>query len=106
MPHDELHVPAAARVDPAAFEVLRLWAVDRHLQMSLSPELGVEPADFGELLADLFSHACGEYSLRCGRCETDVRASMFLAFARRVGAVIGPGPASGIGPRSERNGLL
>ena len=82
--HKELHVPTGALADPAAFELLRLWAVDRRLLMTLSPDLGSEPADFGELLADLFSQACLEYAARGGRSESDVRASMFLAFARQI----------------------
>lgn len=86
--YDELPVPAGALQDPAAFELLRLWAVDRNLAMSLSPGLGIEPGCFGELLADLFSHACRDYAARSGRSETEVRASMFVAFATRVGAVL------------------
>ncbi|MBU8976508.1 DUF5076 domain-containing protein [Lysobacter sp. MMG2] len=82
---EALAVPAGAREDPAAFELLRLWAVDRRLAMSVCPRLEGEPADFGVLLADLFSHACEGHARQHARAESDVRASMFLAFACRLG---------------------
>ncbi|MDR0183157.1 DUF5076 domain-containing protein [Lysobacter arvi] len=82
---EALAVPAVANDDPASFELLRLWAVDRSLAMSVCPSIEGEPADFGTLLADLFSHACERYALRTGQAESDVRASMFLAFACRFG---------------------
>ncbi|HEY0506069.1 MAG TPA: DUF5076 domain-containing protein [Lysobacter sp.] len=84
MERRELDMPAAAVHDPAAFELLRLWVADRRLQVSLSPELGANPADFGELLADLFSHACREYASRSPLGEPEIRARMFLAFAGRM----------------------
>jgi len=80
-----LAMPESAGEDPASFELLRLWAVDRRLAMTLSPCIEGEPADFGVLLADLFSHACEGYARRTGQAESDIRASMFLAFARRFG---------------------
>lgn len=70
-PGEELEIPQAAHADPAAFEILRLWAVDRGLHLSLRPELHGDPAEFGALLADLFSCACDAYATtapapRCG----------------------------------------
>ncbi|MET3931219.1 MULTISPECIES: DUF5076 domain-containing protein [Lysobacter] len=82
---EALAMPAAANDDPASFELLRLWAVDRSLAMSVCPAIEGEPSDFGALLADLFSHACERYALRTGEPESDIRASMFLAFACRFG---------------------
>jgi len=82
---EALAMPAGAHEDPASFELLRLWAVDRSLAMSVCPCIEGEPSDFGTLLADLFSHACEGYARRTGQTESDVRASMFLAFACRFG---------------------
>jgi|GEM_PF-2040941 len=82
---EALAMPESAYDDPASFELLRLWAVDRSLAMTVSPSIEGEPSDFGTLLADLFSHACEGYARRTGQTETDVRASMFLAFACRFG---------------------
>jgi hypothetical protein len=82
---EALAMPEGAHEDPASFELLRLWAVDRSLAMTVSPSIEGEPSDFGALLADLFSHACEGYARRTGVAETDVRASMFLAFACRFG---------------------
>jgi hypothetical protein len=82
---EALAMPEGAQEDPASFELLRLWAVDRRLAMSVCPSIEGEPTDFGTLLADLFSHACEGYARSTGQAETDVRASMFLAFACRFG---------------------
>jgi hypothetical protein len=82
---EALALPEGAQDDPASFELLRLWAVDRRLAMSVSHQIDGAPSDFGALLADLFSHACERYSRHTGQEETDVRASMFLAFACRFG---------------------
>ena len=82
---EALALPAGAQEDPASFELLRLWAVDRRLAMTLCHRIEGGPSDFGTLLADLFSHACERYARATGQEETDVRASMFLAFACRFG---------------------
>ena len=82
---EALAIPDGAQEDPASFELLRLWAVDRSLSMTVCPCIEGGPTDFGTLLADLFSHACERYALRTGEAESDVRASMFLAFACRFG---------------------
>lgn len=56
--HDgELIVPPGALADPEAFELLRLWAANEQLQVSINHELGGGAENFGELLADLFEHA-------------------------------------------------
>lgn len=81
-PIEELGIPAAAQADPAAFEVLRLWAVDRGLRMSLRPELQGNPAEFGVLLADLFSCGCDAYAATAPRAQ--VHADMLLALSRRL----------------------
>ncbi|MCC8490704.1 DUF5076 domain-containing protein [Xanthomonas citri] len=50
-------VPPGALADPEAFELLRLWAANEQLQVSINRELGGGAENFGELLADLFEHA-------------------------------------------------
>ena len=82
---EALAVPEGASEDPASFELLRLWAVNRHLAMTVCPCIEGEPSDFGTLLADLFSQACEGYARRTGQAESDVRNTMFLAFACRFG---------------------
>lgn len=79
---DELEIPHAAHADPAAFEVLRLWVVDRSLHLSLRPELRGDPAEFGALLADLFSCACDVYAATAPRAQ--VQADMLLALSRTL----------------------
>ncbi|WP_158984934.1 DUF5076 domain-containing protein [Lysobacter panacisoli] len=85
MPPESLGQPDEAQMDPAAVELMRLWVANRCLCMSLRPELEAEPSEFGVLLADLFSHACRAYAGHVGGSEADIRATMFLAFARRMG---------------------
>jgi len=84
---EALALPEGTREDPLAFELLRLWVVDRRLAMSVCPQVEGDASDFGILLADLFSHASERYARRGDVAEADVRASMFLAFACRLGDI-------------------
>lgn len=89
---EELGIPQAAHADPAAFELLRLWAVDRGLSMTLRPEMRDDPTEFGILLADLFSSACDAYAATAPRAQ--VQADMLLAMSRRLGQGIERGIAA------------
>ncbi|QBG97674.1 DUF5076 domain-containing protein [Xanthomonas oryzae] len=65
--HDgEWMIPPDAVADPEAFELLRLWAANEQLQVSINRDLDGGAEDFGELLADLFKHASWTYAQRDG----------------------------------------
>jgi hypothetical protein len=82
--HDELDVPPEALGDPDAFELMRLWAANGELHVTLSSDLSGGAEDFGELLSDLFEHASRMYSQRDGVPIADCRELMLQDFLRRV----------------------
>ncbi|WP_248279410.1 DUF5076 domain-containing protein [Xanthomonas campestris] len=83
--HDgELIIPPDALADPEAFELLRLWAAQEHLHVSINSDLGGGAEDFGELLADLFEHASRMYAQRDGLPLAQCRTLMADDFLRRI----------------------
>lgn len=83
---DELRVPDGVLSDPEAFEILRLWAANESLHVSLNSDLGGGAEDFGELLSDLFEHAARMFAERDGQSVQDCRAVMLRDFLNRVDA--------------------
>ncbi|WP_249260378.1 DUF5076 domain-containing protein [Xanthomonas axonopodis] len=77
-------VPPGALADPEAFELLRLWAANEQLQVSINRELGGGAENFGELLADLFEHASRMYAQRDGMPLARCRSLMLDDFLRGV----------------------
>lgn len=84
----ELAVPPGVQADPAAFEILRLWAAHGRLAMSMRGEVEGEAEDFGTLLADLFSHACWRYAQKTGRPLMECQERMLLGFLQQARARI------------------
>ena len=80
MKPDELDIPPDALTDPNAFELLRLWAANEHLHVTISSSLGGTAEDFGEVLADLFDHATRLYAQREDRKLSDCREAMLANF--------------------------
>lgn len=60
----ELMIPPAAKQDPAAFEILRVWAANGDQHVTIHSELNGQPYDFGYMLADLALHGAKLYSER------------------------------------------
>ena len=52
----QLPVPAAARKDSRAFELLRVWVADGEQPISLRAGIWEDPAAWGMMLADLAGH--------------------------------------------------
>ena len=91
---EELALPAGARADPAAFEILRLWATHGRLAMSVRGDVEGDAEDFGMLLADLFSHACCRYAQKSGRSLMECREDMLLGFLQQARARVRSGGAA------------
>ena len=68
-PTNELPVPGDALGNPEAREMLRAWAVNGGLQVSLQRNFD-DPAAWGLLLTDIARHAARVYSLETGYAET------------------------------------
>lgn len=82
--NNQLKVPPEALSDPDGFEIMRLWAAHGQLHTVISGEIGGGPADFGELLADLFEHASRMFSERQKLSVEECRNLMLNDFLLRI----------------------
>ena len=58
----ELHIPEAAKKDPDAVEILRIWIAGDSQHVSLKTGVWVDPAAWGLMLADLARHVANAYA--------------------------------------------
>ena len=74
-------LPRPDDVDNAkrAVELARIWLVDSHQQVVLSPRMWKDPAAWGLMLADLALHVANAYE-REGYDKTDVLERIYEAF--------------------------
>jgi uncharacterized protein DUF5076 len=64
---DELGIPEAAKRDPRAIELLRVWAAERGQHVSLRGTAWKDPAAWGIFLVDLARHVADAYQQAEGR---------------------------------------
>lgn len=57
----ELPVPPAAKTDPNAFEMARIWAANNSQHVTLDINSTRDPAEWGLLLVDLARHLANIY---------------------------------------------
>jgi hypothetical protein len=62
----ELPIPPATTTDPAAVEILRVWAAHGSQHVSLASGLWENPASWGVMLVDLAKHVANAYSFSRG----------------------------------------
>jgi hypothetical protein len=63
---DQLLIPEAAREDPKAFELLRVWVANKGQHVSLRVDVWKDPAAWGIVLADLARHVANSYQQDTG----------------------------------------
>ena len=68
----ELLVPPAAKNDPKAVELIRVWAADGNQHVSISPEVWEDPATWGIALVDLANHVANFYVQERGMERAEV----------------------------------
>ncbi len=62
----ELKIPPATATDPAAIEILRVWAAHGAQHVSLASGLWDNPFSWGIMLVDLAKHVANAYMLARG----------------------------------------
>jgi Domain of unknown function (DUF5076) len=80
----ELPIPPEALEDPDAFEIMRLWAGNGSLHVTINSGLEGGAEDFGELLADLYEHAARLYAQRDDRTVEECRDVILEDFLART----------------------
>jgi hypothetical protein len=58
----ELKIPDAAKTDPQAAEILRIWLAGGAQHVSLKTAVWDDPAAWGLMLADLARHVANSYT--------------------------------------------
>jgi hypothetical protein len=76
----ELLVPPAAKNDPKAVELVRVWAADGNQHVSILPEVWDDPATWGILLVDLARHVANFYVQERGMDREAVLARIKTLF--------------------------
>ena len=76
----ELLVPPAAKSDPKALELVRVWAIHGQQHVSISPEVWEDPATWGIMLVDLARHVANYYSQQRGMNREEVLSRIKALF--------------------------
>lgn len=63
---DQLIIPAPARLDPKAFEVLRVWVTHSGQHVSIRADVWDDVGNWGIMLADLAGHVANAYHQQRG----------------------------------------
>ena len=65
--NQQLLIPEAAKKDPKAIELLRIWLVGEQQHVSLRVGVWDDPAGWGIMLADLARHVANSYQQSRGQ---------------------------------------
>ena len=76
----ELPIPPAAREDPRAVELARVWAAGGKQHVSLTAGAWSDPAAWGIMLVDLARHVANHYSHEKGLARAEVLARIKKGF--------------------------
>jgi hypothetical protein len=76
----ELPLPPTLDQADRAMELARVWIVDGHQHVVLSPSLWDDPASWGLMLVDIARHVASAYKARMGRDRADVLQRIREAF--------------------------
>jgi len=75
----ELPKPDSVGQAERALELARIWLVDSHQEVVLSPRMWKDPAAWGIMLSDLAFHVANAYA-REGHNKNDVLTRIYDAF--------------------------
>jgi hypothetical protein len=64
---NQLEIPAAAKGDPKAFELIRVWIANKGQHVSVRTAVWEDPFAYGIMLCDLMKHIANSYHLNDGR---------------------------------------
>jgi hypothetical protein len=82
----ELIVPPAAKSDPRALELVRIWAAHGEQHVSMNPGVWEDPATWGIMLVDLARHVANFYSQERGMKREEVLSRIKTLFDAEWGA--------------------
>jgi hypothetical protein len=83
-----LPVPPEAQSD-AAHELVRVWDVNGNQHVSISSDLGGQPKEFGQLLAQIALHSAMVYEKNVGKARSDCLREILMGFKEEVSKNVG-----------------
>ena len=86
----ELIVPPAAKSDPRAVELVRVWAAHGQQHVAIQPEVWDDPATWGIMLVDLARHVANFYSQERGMDREEVLSRIRTLFEAEWGSPTSP----------------
>lgn len=78
-----LPVPEAVLTE-AAHELIRVWNIGGRQQVSISRDLGGDPAQFGQLLAQIALHSAGVYESNEDIARADSLRQILTGFKSEI----------------------
>jgi Domain of unknown function (DUF5076) len=81
----ELKPPPEAYIDPNAFEIARIWAVDRKQVVIFGSELWDDPCHWGMMLVDFARHVARAYELNGKMDEAEALSLLRQGFEAEWG---------------------
>ncbi len=93
---NELIIPPAAKSDPKAKELVRVWAAQGKQHVTIAADAWKDPATWGIMLVDLAQHVANYYSQERGMSKEEVLARIKAMFeaewqsstSKAVGSVV------------------
>lgn len=79
----QLPIPPEARND-AAHELIRAWDVNGNQHVAISNQLGGQPKEFGQLLAQIALHSLQVYERNAGKSRSDCLRDILTGFKEEV----------------------
>jgi hypothetical protein len=85
---NQLPVPPEAQSD-AAHELVRVWDVNGNQHVAISSNLGGQPKEFGQLLAQIALHSVQVYERNSGKPRSDCLREILMGFKEEVSKNVG-----------------
>lgn len=85
---NNLPVPPEAQ-SPDAHELIRAWDVNGNQHVSISSNLGGQPREFGQLLAQIALHASLVYEKNAKKTSADCLRDILLGFKEEIAKNVG-----------------
>ena len=83
-----LPVPPEAESDDA-HELLRVWDISGNQHVSISNDLGGQPKEFGQMLAQIALHSSVVYEKNSGKKSADCLREILMGFKEEVSKNVG-----------------
>lgn len=82
-PKNQLPIPPEAQSD-TAHELVRVWDVSGNQHVAITNNLGGQPREFGQLLAQIALHSVQVYERNSGKPRSDCLREILMGFKEEI----------------------